>query len=200
MGEEESFFKAILAAPADDLPRLVYADWCDEHESPVRAATAEFIRLSCPGRTRMAGEIMPKVVYPWLKDNWRRLVPALVAMHRPEKRVCKTRIAGDQREIYFEAAGPLVPTWSGRVGKILVCAHHHWDVWRYSVTLDFLRGFLLSATTYSRTFGPKFAAALLEDQPVAKIMVVDSWRIREELWPEAEATALLYGDDPAEYR
>jgi uncharacterized protein (TIGR02996 family) len=35
---------AVRAAPADDAPRLVYADWLDEHGQPERA---EFIRLQC---------------------------------------------------------------------------------------------------------------------------------------------------------
>ncbi len=35
---------AVIASPADDLPRLVYADWCDENGQPERA---EFIRVQC---------------------------------------------------------------------------------------------------------------------------------------------------------
>jgi uncharacterized protein (TIGR02996 family) len=40
----EPFLAAIRAAPADDLPRLVFADWLDEHGDPDRA---EFIRVQC---------------------------------------------------------------------------------------------------------------------------------------------------------
>jgi uncharacterized protein (TIGR02996 family) len=39
-----AFLGAILDDPADDSPRLVYADWLDEHGEPDRA---EFIRLQC---------------------------------------------------------------------------------------------------------------------------------------------------------
>jgi uncharacterized protein (TIGR02996 family) len=35
---------AIRAAPEDDAPRLIYADWLDEHGQPERA---EFIRVQC---------------------------------------------------------------------------------------------------------------------------------------------------------
>ncbi len=35
---------AVIAAAEDDLPRLVYADWLDEHGDPARAA---FIRVQC---------------------------------------------------------------------------------------------------------------------------------------------------------
>ena len=38
---ESALLAAILASPDDDLPRLVYADWCDENGQPERA---EFIR------------------------------------------------------------------------------------------------------------------------------------------------------------
>jgi uncharacterized protein (TIGR02996 family) len=36
--------KAIIAEPDDDTPRLVYADWLEDHSQPERA---EFIRLQC---------------------------------------------------------------------------------------------------------------------------------------------------------
>ncbi|MEO2090389.1 MAG: TIGR02996 domain-containing protein [Gemmataceae bacterium] len=41
MPDRESFVAAIATAPEDDLPRLVFADWLDEHGEPDRA---EFIR------------------------------------------------------------------------------------------------------------------------------------------------------------
>jgi uncharacterized protein (TIGR02996 family) len=42
--EEAGLREAILSDPDDDGPRLVYADWLDEHGQPERA---EFIRLQC---------------------------------------------------------------------------------------------------------------------------------------------------------
>jgi uncharacterized protein (TIGR02996 family) len=44
MGERDALLRAICDAPDDDLPRLVFADWLDEHGDPTRA---EFIRLQC---------------------------------------------------------------------------------------------------------------------------------------------------------
>ncbi|MGL6094513.1 MAG: TIGR02996 domain-containing protein [Fimbriiglobus sp.] len=44
MLDREPFLHAIFAAPADDVPRLVFADWLDEHGD---AAWAELIRVSC---------------------------------------------------------------------------------------------------------------------------------------------------------
>jgi uncharacterized protein (TIGR02996 family) len=44
LSEHESFLRAIFDAPADDTPRLVYADFLDENGEPERA---EFIRVQC---------------------------------------------------------------------------------------------------------------------------------------------------------
>src|SRR5687768_543816 len=41
---EHEFVEAIRAAPAEDAPRLVYADWLEENGDPDRAA---FIRTQC---------------------------------------------------------------------------------------------------------------------------------------------------------
>ncbi len=50
--DRDAFMAAILAAPDDDLPRLVFADWLDEHGEPERA---EFIRVQCE-LARLVGE------------------------------------------------------------------------------------------------------------------------------------------------
>ena len=44
MSDAPALLAAIRAAPDDDAPRLVYADWLDEHGDPARA---EFIRVQC---------------------------------------------------------------------------------------------------------------------------------------------------------
>src|SRR5262245_32988540 len=44
MSTEDAFLKAIAKDPENDAPRLVFADWLDEHGQPERA---EFIRLQC---------------------------------------------------------------------------------------------------------------------------------------------------------
>src|SRR5690242_12611585 len=44
MNQDEAFLHAIRENPGDDGPRLVYADWLDEHGQPERA---EFIRVQC---------------------------------------------------------------------------------------------------------------------------------------------------------
>lgn len=44
MTEGEAIYRAILANPADDTPRLVYADWLQEHG---QEEWAEFVRVQC---------------------------------------------------------------------------------------------------------------------------------------------------------
>jgi uncharacterized protein (TIGR02996 family) len=43
--EREAFIADIAATPADDLPRLVFAEWLDDQETEADAARAEFIRI-----------------------------------------------------------------------------------------------------------------------------------------------------------
>ncbi len=42
--DQQAFLDAVRADPLNDLPRLVYADWLEEHGQPDRA---EFIRIQC---------------------------------------------------------------------------------------------------------------------------------------------------------
>src|SRR4051812_9175502 len=44
MTHEDAFLQAIAEAPDDDAPRLIYADWLDDHGEP---AFADFIRVQC---------------------------------------------------------------------------------------------------------------------------------------------------------
>jgi uncharacterized protein (TIGR02996 family) len=75
MSSPAPFLAAIASNPDDDLPRLVYADWLDEHDQPDRA---EFIRLQC--HSARVGPLDPTWAaaklreYAWFKANesaWR---------------------------------------------------------------------------------------------------------------------------------
>jgi uncharacterized protein (TIGR02996 family) len=44
MTDEQALLATILAEPENDAPRLVYADWLDDHGDPARA---ELIRAEC---------------------------------------------------------------------------------------------------------------------------------------------------------
>jgi uncharacterized protein (TIGR02996 family) len=53
MSDEAALLAAILAHPDEDTPRLVYADWLDEHGQHDRA---EFIRIQCDPAADEAAE------------------------------------------------------------------------------------------------------------------------------------------------
>src|SRR5205807_1195594 len=73
--QEEVFLQEILANPEDDTPRLVYADWLDDHGEGGRG---EFIHLQCelarlpegaPGRAeraRRADELQAMYEEEWV--------------------------------------------------------------------------------------------------------------------------------------
>jgi uncharacterized protein (TIGR02996 family) len=84
MTDGQALLRAIIASPADDLPRLVYADWLDDTAEPANAARAELIRLQC----RLEREGLPdeQAAAAWsrVKDllrqhdrAWRGELPAL---------------------------------------------------------------------------------------------------------------------------
>ncbi|AMV26267.1 hypothetical protein VT84_17850 [Gemmata sp. SH-PL17] len=77
MSDEAAFLAALKVDPADDTARLVYADWLDEHNEPVRA---EYLRLvvttarnegnlaAAPGAERFVGFGVA------LAEEWRKIV------------------------------------------------------------------------------------------------------------------------------
>jgi len=56
MSDEDAFLARIAATPADDVARLVYADWLEERGDAESAAKAEYLRQTCqllaPGSTK----------------------------------------------------------------------------------------------------------------------------------------------------
>lgn len=82
MTPRDALLRAVCAAPDDDLPRLVFADWCEEHGE---AEWAEFIRLMCRihelclAVDRGAGEKAMKELHPLDRRAWQ-----LWETHGPE--------------------------------------------------------------------------------------------------------------------
>jgi uncharacterized protein (TIGR02996 family) len=73
MTQDEAFLQAIIEAPDDDAPRLVYADWLDDSGDPERA---EFIRAQCelarPGPTGARRRELQQRQRTLLSQNARR--------------------------------------------------------------------------------------------------------------------------------
>jgi uncharacterized protein (TIGR02996 family) len=74
MTQDQALLRAILEAPEDDAPRLVYADWLEECGRPGDAERAEFIRL------QLAMAALPRGEPKWL--DLRRREYALWLAHR----------------------------------------------------------------------------------------------------------------------
>jgi uncharacterized protein (TIGR02996 family) len=74
MTQRDALLRAVCAAPDDDLPRLVFADWCEEHGEADRG---QFIRLMCRihelcrAIDRGAGEKAMKEMNPLDRRAWR---------------------------------------------------------------------------------------------------------------------------------
>src|ERR1044072_8337618 len=47
MSDEKGLLAAIWEDSADDVPRLVYADWLEDTGEPAQVARGEFIRVQC---------------------------------------------------------------------------------------------------------------------------------------------------------
>jgi uncharacterized protein (TIGR02996 family) len=65
MNDRNALLEAIFAAPDDDAPRLIYADWLDEHDEPAQAAWIRY-QIDCfrdgifdhPDHVRLFGELL----------------------------------------------------------------------------------------------------------------------------------------------
>jgi uncharacterized protein (TIGR02996 family) len=79
MGTEEALLQDVRETPDDDIPRLIYADWLDDHGQPERA---EFIRLQCCAARhpeddlrRQAPEARAQVLLEARREEWEMGLP-----------------------------------------------------------------------------------------------------------------------------
>jgi uncharacterized protein (TIGR02996 family) len=85
MHDVDGFLAVIRQTPADDLARLVFADWLDERDDPTSKLKAEFIRLEL--RTAAAPEDTPgrelRKLAAQLDPSW------LAVMSHPKLEACR---------------------------------------------------------------------------------------------------------------
>jgi uncharacterized protein (TIGR02996 family) len=146
VNERDALLAAIDAAPADDTVRLAYADWLDESgDRPADGPTAEFVRLSCdmtpakPRQTYAEGK--------WLRNNWERLVPSLVA-----------------RGVHFVRREG---RWVHAQAIDRVCRGGRTEVRRW-VELEFWRGLVRAVRFTSASHALELLPHLLADQPLVQ--------------------------------
>jgi len=79
MTDHDALLQAVLAAPEDDLPRLVFADFLEESGHPANVARAQFIRLQieAEGSSRKE-ELLAKAeeLRPMFRDELEATLPA----------------------------------------------------------------------------------------------------------------------------
>jgi uncharacterized protein (TIGR02996 family) len=84
MTHDEAFLQAIREAPDDDAPRLIYADWLEEHGDADRAA---FIRVQCswadPQTEEPQAEALLARAEALLRQHWEDWVGPLRALVGP---------------------------------------------------------------------------------------------------------------------
>ncbi|MBX9579512.1 MAG: TIGR02996 domain-containing protein [Gemmataceae bacterium] len=90
MSDRRAFIEAILANPADDLPRLVYADWLEEHGDNLGRARADLVRIQCelarcpaddprrPDLLRREGALLENHTCDWLSQLPHSLVAGIL--------------------------------------------------------------------------------------------------------------------------
>lgn len=98
MTDEDALYRAIIANPAEDTPRLAYADWLEENNRPEEA---EFIRLDC----RLHAEGPDEPMYA---EHINRLQELRIWLDRH----------GSQRKLGFEKGiSPSTDEWWGLSGR-----------------------------------------------------------------------------------
>jgi uncharacterized protein (TIGR02996 family) len=80
MSDRDALLAAVLSAPDDDLPRLVFADYLEESGHPADAARAQFIRLQIeaerhPRRSPHRRTMLDRaeLLRPSFRDEWDRV-------------------------------------------------------------------------------------------------------------------------------
>jgi uncharacterized protein (TIGR02996 family) len=74
VSDEAAFLRALLDNPADDAPRLVYADWLQQRGDDASAIKARFLRVtSYHAAAVRAGNPVHERYYRWLKLEARKL-------------------------------------------------------------------------------------------------------------------------------
>jgi len=86
MSDADALLRAVLAAPDDDAPRLVYADWLEEHGDGARAtfirAQVELARLAADDSARAALAQTEQTLLQANRMTWKAWLPRWVSAHK----------------------------------------------------------------------------------------------------------------------
>ncbi len=144
MAEPDTFIAAICSSPADDVPRLAYADWCEERGESDRA---NFIRKQIRLARLPQGVAETRELYQQCADLLRAHAPAWV------EPICKP----------FEQLTNWQPKRISNVGLGLTLG--------YPISaIEFVRGFI-EQMTFSPRSGADYAplGAICQRQPITRL-------------------------------
>lgn len=161
MTERDALLRAILVDPADDVARLVYADWLEEHGEPLRAAfiraqVAEPDRAVTFGRKKAPGGRWAWGVTKFGLPNfvrWERLATALARSVLP---------------------------------PVLRSLPPHYRYLRVTIRRGFIAEVQLPAGVWDR-YGP----ALVREHPLEVLKIAPRLNRRDDLLDEAKRAAGL---------
>lgn len=120
MTDQDALLQAVITAPEEDLPRLVFADFLEESGHPANAARAQFIRLQIEAEgSPQKAELLAKAeeLRPMFRDEWdqffdpRGCLPHTRSLHRYVRGFAEAvhvhcqRLLDHHRELF--AAGPI---------------------------------------------------------------------------------------------
>lgn len=151
--DEDALLAAIAAAPDDDAPRLVYADWLQERGAD---AKAEYLRtvaklMHAPNDTALVERCT--AIAERLEPQWRQRV-------------------GARFEVLVEGKTPwlLIAHLFRAVANL---AHQQpFDLWQFGRPVKIQRGLTREdAEQFVRTFGPNVVAQGAEDVPLLRLFV-----------------------------
>ncbi len=192
MSDRDAFLRTILAAPDDDAPRLVYADWLDDQGEGERA---EFIRVQCLLSRLIAEDKNPRRPAGGMELFGYRMAlcrdfkfwAAFLERAEEHGQKCELCAAGRAREIlaaapFEEWAGDLIGEGVGvRVTNSSTGSVHH-GVWLAAggvplIDFNFVRG-LVGEVECDAADWLAHADAILAEHPVREV--------RLTTWPEVE--------------
>lgn len=156
--DEAALLRGILLDPANDLPRLVYADWLEEHDQGLRA---QFIRLQCEPvedadryhqgnadcRCKSCLTVRREAKF------WPHLAPWAAFKPFPAYSGREDRVSWRPVEVPNDPSG-------------LLSEHH-------AIRAEFVRGFVAVATFWAVDRFLEYAPAVFAHQPVERVILRD---------------------------
>jgi uncharacterized protein (TIGR02996 family) len=183
----DALLREIIANPDDDVPRLVYADWLEEHGDGYDRERAEFIRVQCrltalapdaPEREALVAreaELLRRNVQRWLAafPAWlRKLHAHKIKFERgllAEVHVTGAQFIRQMGGVFRKApvVSVRIDNLAGRLADVLACPHmariHRLDLYalgRYPNAADLVAQAATLANVRSlRLFGPVIGAS-----------------------------------------